>query len=728
MLKWFVNSGWWLGNRHSRESRKPHCCHPGPCSGIVFGSSGYLQCLKKFFRVILSGAARRSRRISLVLSLSSLVLITACTDYVSQIEDRYGEWNVGQVYVPAEVTIGSITDTRDGQSYKTVTIGTQTWMAQNLNYETANSYCYNDNASNCTKYGRLYTWAAATSACPSGWHLPTQTEWNTLFTAVGGQSTAGNMLKSTNGWYSSNGTDAYSFSALPAGTRDYNGDYYIEGNFAYFWSSTESDDYDAYRMYLSYDYDPAYLDRGYKYYGFSVRCVKGKTTEKTSSSNKEKMSSSSKKVESSSSITPKSSSSNKNVVSSSSSGAKGSSSSVSRSSSSSFIWEPSSSSSSSESIFIPPSSSSVAVSPSLTDGGTCAPVYAIVESGEKVIWKYTVGGIVKTTDMLSAIFKWTTPGGSPESLEGKGAKYMSDSVTYATSGQHKATLILSTMKDSFNLTCEPVQVNPSSSSIAPPMSSSSSSITQKLSSSSSKNVIQSSSDNLTSSTSSPTSSSIGSSSSDIPSSSSVSQSVVDPSTVVVGNVTDSRDGQSYKTVTIGSQIWMAQNLNYETENSYCNEDDPSNCTKYGRLYTWGAAMDSVGLWSANGKGCGNGVTCSPTNSVRGVCPTGWHLPNNSEWEHLFIAVGGSSTAGKMLRSSDGWFDGDNGMDAYSFAVLPAGFRDYSGKYHLGGSLFIWSSSENGSYGAYYSYYDKEIAGLQYYGKSYAFSVRCVKDE
>ena len=94
---------------------------------------------------------------------------------------------------------------------------------------------------------------------------------------------------------------------------------------------------------------------------------------------------------------------------------------------------------------------------------------------------------------------------------------------------------------------------------------------------------------------------------------------------------------------------------------------------------------------------------------------------------MFIAVGGSSTAGKMLRSSDGWSDGDNGMDAYSFAALPAGFRDDRGKYGLGGNLFIWSSSENGSYGAYYSYYDKEIAGLQYYGKSYAFSVRCVKD-
>ena len=179
---------------------------------------------------------------------------------------------------PSTVIAGSLTDSRDGQIYKTVTIGSQTWMAQNLNYETVNSYCYRDSASYCTKYGRLYTWAAATSACPSGWHLPTQTEWNTLFAAVGGSSTAGTKLKSTTGWNSSDnsvsGTDAYSFSALPAGYRGYNWGYYYGGYYADFWSSTE-DDYDyAYHMSLDYNYDNAFLYSYYKYYGFSVRCVK----------------------------------------------------------------------------------------------------------------------------------------------------------------------------------------------------------------------------------------------------------------------------------------------------------------------------------------------------------------------------------------------------------------------------------------------------------------------
>ena len=152
-------------------------------------------------------------------------------------------------------------------------------MAQNLNYETANSYCYGNTPSNCTKYGRLYTWAAATSACPSDWHLPTNAEFETLFIAVGGQSVAGKMLKSTSGWSDyngkiSNGTDAYSFSALPVGNRNSNEHFYGEGNSAAFWSSTEDNSSYAYVMDLNYIYDGADLGGSNMSNGFSVRCVK----------------------------------------------------------------------------------------------------------------------------------------------------------------------------------------------------------------------------------------------------------------------------------------------------------------------------------------------------------------------------------------------------------------------------------------------------------------------
>lgn len=170
---------------------------------------------------------------------------------------------------------GTMTDSRDGRTYKTVTIDNQTWMAENLNFETANSYCYKDSANYCTKYGSLYTWEAATTACPSGWHLPTKAEFEILFTAVGGKLIAGEMLKSTSGWHDGgNGTDAFAFSALPAGYRDGAGYYDIEGLYVYFWSSTECDSGYAYHMTLSYSKVKASLKEGNMDDGFSVRCLK----------------------------------------------------------------------------------------------------------------------------------------------------------------------------------------------------------------------------------------------------------------------------------------------------------------------------------------------------------------------------------------------------------------------------------------------------------------------
>ena len=105
--------------------------------------------------------------------------------------------------------------------------------------------------------------------------MPTKADFETLFTAVGGKSTAGTKLKSTSGWYKSgNGTDAYSFSALPAGDRDGDGNFGGEGYYAGFWSSTEDFSNFACYMYLDYDYDGADLNYYDENDGFSVRCVK----------------------------------------------------------------------------------------------------------------------------------------------------------------------------------------------------------------------------------------------------------------------------------------------------------------------------------------------------------------------------------------------------------------------------------------------------------------------
>ncbi len=211
-----------------------------------------------------------------------------------------------------------------------------------------------------------------------------------------------------------------------------------------------------------------------------------------------------------------------------------------------------------------------------------------------------------------------------------------------------------------------------------------------------------------------------------------------------GEFTDERDGQTYKTVTIGTQTWMAQNLNYaytgvpfdngyytSDSTSWCYDNAPANCAKYGRLYTWAAAMDSVGEWSTNGKGCGYGKTCSPTYPVRGICPKGWHLPPySSEFSTLFDAVGGKSTAGTKLKSVSGWSNG-NGTDAYGFSALPAGYRSGSGLFSSSNDVaFFWRAAEyiHGDGGAYYMILNSnKYPDLSYLPKYVALSIRCVKD-
>jgi len=415
------------------------------------------------------------------------------------------------------VETGSVIDERDGQIYKTVTIGTQTWLAQNLNYETVNSFCYNDTASYCDKYGRLYTWDAAMDACPSGWHLPSQTEWNTLLNTLGGNAPTGRKnserLRSTLGWIKGNGTDAFSFSTLSAGGRGRNGDYSGEGHSAYFWSSTEdrSRSVDAYIMRL--DIYGVQLSSAHKVNGYSVRCLKGDAPVQTQ--------------ESSSSETAISSSSVK-------------------------------------------SSSSVVV-------------------------------IYDSTD----------------------------------------TLI------------------------------------------------------------------------------------------------DSRDGQTYKTVTIGSQTWMAENLRFEYKvrgsaygNTYLIINGNSKLAIYGRYYTWAAAMDSAGIYSKNGKGCGYKANCSPTYPVRGICPEGWHLPDTTAWKTLYEAIGKNPYAMQSTQFAK-W---KNATNTSGFSAFPAGgyLSDF---YDDGSSAYFWSSRylRSNQELAYYWMLNADDAYLDSWGghnrlgKLDHYSVRCLKD-
>jgi len=119
-------------------------------------------------------------------------------------------------------------DERNGKTYRTTTIGIQTWMAENLNYKTGNSRCYGDEDSNCVKYGRLYDWATATNVCPEGWRLPSIPDMDYLTVRLGyDYDVIGGKLKAKSGWsycdlwnldgVNADGTDNYGFSALPGG-------------------------------------------------------------------------------------------------------------------------------------------------------------------------------------------------------------------------------------------------------------------------------------------------------------------------------------------------------------------------------------------------------------------------------------------------------------------------------------------------------------------------------
>ena len=472
-------------------------------------------------------------------SSSNVILSSSEESSDSKSSSSFTKVNAGSEY---DAAANTLKDLRDGKTYRTVTIGNQTWMAENLNYKTENSYCYNDSAENCAKYGRLYTWPDAMKVCPEGWHLPDTTEWNALLygtvgdIAVVGIDEVGRNIRSKNGWLEQgtgggDATDALGFTVLPGGSGDsssYNG----KGYNAVFWTATSYNDLHGYDFGVNNRNAFGFSIENKGYFG-SVRCLKG---------------------------------------------------------------EPVGASSSSSSAV---SSSSVAI-----------PISALCK-----------------TEVVDA------------------CKY--------------------------------------------------------------------------------------------------------------GTLTDDRDGQTYKTVKIGEQWWMAQNLNYYDSTdmnvkskSWCYgadfNKDSSTCDVYGRLYSWAAAIDSVKLVSdlINPLDCGYEKECTLPSKVQGVCPSGWHLPDNDEWNVLLETVGGDSIAGNFLKAyGSGWGrvqgKGVAETDAVGFSALPAGRkRGLSSEFDdVGFSTFFWSASQDEeSKNHTFAYhmelgYDQKNANLTTFNsaKDESYSVRCLKN-
>ena len=668
-----------------------------------------------------------------------------------------------------EIFLGIMTDARDGKTYKTVQIGNQTWMAENLNYETSNSTCYKKSDSSCIKYGRLYVWKEAKDVCPDGWRLPTQEDWGNLFSAVGGVDSAGDMLKSKSGWFSDyNGLDKFAFNVLPAG-------YNVEPNFsvfvreglgAFFWSFTDFDDFVANAELVLYNARNIGKLAVSKGVALSVRCIKGEypipgkskmvetaplidsrdgqTYKTVKIGNQTWMAENlNYEMENSLCFNKDSTRCSKNgyynwddamqacpagwhlpnleewSILVSTAGGMDVAGKALRSAKGWFdnslsyddygfsvlppvskYWS-STETGLSKAFHMEINGNFIGVLLNATDKSSVQGVRCIkdeldssstvsrdsssvrpTEHGSRMEGSILIdsrdGQVYKTETYANLIWMTENLNYEMENSEcfyrdvGNCIQYGRLYRWYEASEACPASWRLPTEKEWVEF-LEKVNYNFGGSfwsstnydrlkMFALDWKRDQGTFLDgkdkdaKLAVRCVKEVDRrenyAESDSL----------------------SSLSSATVDAPRRSLGSVTDNRDGRTYKTVKIGSQTWMAENLKYETENSVCFNNDSIHCAKYGRFYK--------------------------TGKLNTVCPSGWHLPTAVEWDTLMSAVGGISVAGKMLKSAENWhyckpgpnkidlknggylcqansgrLKNGNGTDDFGFSVEPAGFLD-----------------------------------------------------
>ena len=560
-----------------------------------------------------------------------------------------------QDFLNPNITYGEFTDSRDNQVYKTVEIGNQTWMAQNLNFnynDDVNSWCYDNDTINCKQYGRLYQWSAAKEVCPDGWHLPTKAEFEELIQYVvseNGESEVVQKLKSANGWASnSNGTNDYGFTILPAGYW-----HPSTGQFAYagygmdFWTFTEDNSDDAYLINISFDTEsiPRIIAQT-KEYGFSVRCLKGDpiinatdflNPEKTYGEFTDSRDDQVYKTIQIGDQTWMAQNLNYNITGSKCYG--------DQASNCDFYGR----------LYDWKTAREVCPTgwhlPKITDFKTMVEKIG-TDANKKLLSKQNSGNETMTDDygfsaILAGYYDY-------EKYKDNGNATHFWSFTYHAAN---AAYIFSLSESDYSYNKHSFFDTDGTGF----------------------------NDQL-------------------------SVRCIKDGNIKYGTLTDDRDGKEYKTIKIGSQTWMAENLNYdypeepsdEIPLSVCYEDKSENCEKYGRLYKWSAAMDSAGLIEGNtANHCGYGKECTPSQPVRGICPTGSHLPDATEWLNLAIATGIEDHAGILLKSSNGgWIDEgyedwySNGSDDFGFSVIAAPYVYNAGIESFKHDLaYFWTSTE-----------------------------------
>jgi uncharacterized protein (TIGR02145 family) len=625
------------------------------------------------------------KQILWILPLGLATSFWACSESTSSVDDN-------NIYESLE----SFTDSRNNREYKKVTIGEQTWMAENLYYE---------------KY--FYTWEEAQKACPEGWHLPNDNEWKTLFNEVGGVDQAGLQLKTTSGWETGeNGMDFYGFAASPTGYRDTLDEHQKKGYRALFWSATELDSQNAYNWRFDGVSDYVFHEDYSKKFKLSVRCIENNISEESSSSSEEKSSSSSIIQSSSSEI--KSSSSKATQTSSSSSSIVSSSSQIQ--------------SSSSEEI----SSSS---KPAILNG---------YDPINQTLTDDRDGHVYKTTTIDNRVWMAENLNFAYNFKSARSLCYQNDTAFCTKYGRLYSWAAAidsagSFSKDSIECTLPNSECNLSkvTRGMCPEGWHIPSIIewndllyfiggyqTQKLKTKQGWNKGEGTDEfgfSLLPAGESYSSKFEGEgeylrlwtiykkygSSINIYTSEGFSYSTsgstnflsircimnyddkkeISKPDNVYGTIEDSRDNNIYKTVQIGDQTWMAENLrldnNDESFKSKCpidttEKDSTKYCNSFGRLYTWLTAIDTAAIYSDDAKECKDDYNCNALKIIRGICPEGWRIPNEDDIENLGKNAGGIGIAGRNLKSQDGWSNGDTGYDLYGFNATPAIGKDLAG--------------------------------------------------
>lgn len=630
-----------------------------------------------------------------VVGASVSFALMACTDYQGDYSDKY-EAAVSEVLLsPSNGGANTITDKRDNQSYEVVQIGSQTWFAQNLNYDDGMGKCPADKDSLCEKYGRLYdansilrvihiddstqkdVFDKLRSLCPEGWRVPNKSDWKTLIDYVANAyDEVGKNLKASEGWYKegkmiqdanndlhfavATGDNPYGFSAFPSGvcwtsSCDVGAD-------AYFWGiadtvlakamlttmlvgyklSFENDDF-VENSDMNYSNNPR----------AAIRCIQGEITEPY--------------VDRSSAVQLEDEDIEKDTTD------------LNLSSS------------------MDASSSSDSLASALSSSNT------VLSSSDSTISSSSVVALSSSMEARSS-----NSAASSSSI----AAGSSDSVKSSSSGVVKSS---SSVASSSSIAAK------SSSSVAP-----SSSSNAKSSSSAAKS---SSSVAKSSSSVAPSSSSNAKSSSSVASTAKYDCSLYDCVTTKYlnqdmlaagkyGEYLDVRDTQVYRTVTIGTQTWMAQSLKYVIGKKNSNDT----CSSVGCEYKWAQVMDLDSSYNDQN-------AASLINRVhQGICPDSFHVPTNSEFQELYDYVKSAiskSSVTTELNSSYAW-ETKTGDDEFGFSMAPM---------TPGGRAAFWTASEVSYYRSYRWFKDYEYNSFS--GEKFSNTIsdekfrllqlRCLKD-